>query len=162
MFSDFFSMKLLTLILISITSLPFVNGQRIYSNEYEINFIKEESGKVIFTIYNYCKDEKKCIDAAKIDAVKYVLFRGFSNNVKIYPIIREATAQEKYKIFFDDFFKKNGKYLQFIEYSEDISVDFLKVKNRKMKSAMNIIILRDNLIKEMENRKIIKKLDDGF
>jgi hypothetical protein len=133
-----------------------------YSNEYEVKFIKSENGKVYFTIFNYCKKEKGCYETLKMDAVKVVLFRGFDTENKIYPIVKDYNLQQSNKSYFDNFFKKNGQYLNYIEYSEDDIQEVIDIYKRKKKAALNICVLRDNLEKEMQNQKIIKMLDNGF
>jgi hypothetical protein len=59
-------------------------SQKIYSNEYEVNFVKSENGKIYCTIFTYCKNEKQCLENAKINAIKTTLFRGFTSDLKIY------------------------------------------------------------------------------
>ena len=49
-------------------------SQKKYSNEYEVDFIKTENGKVYCTIFTYCKNEKQCLENAKINAIKKVAF----------------------------------------------------------------------------------------
>ena len=97
-----------------------------------------------------------------IDAIKTALFRGFTSDIKLYPIIRNLDIEKENKSYFDNFFKPNGRYLNFIEYTQDDLVEYAEIYRRKKKFATNIIILRDNLIKEMQNQKIIKLLDNGF
>jgi hypothetical protein len=137
-------------------------SQKKYSNEYEVDFIKSENGKVYCTIFTYCKNEKQCLENAKVDAIKTALFRGFTSDIKLYPIIRNLDIEKENKNYFDNFFKPNGRYLNFIEYTQDDLVEYAEIYRRKKKFATNIIILRDNLIKEMQNQKIIKLLDNGF
>ena len=137
-------------------------AQKRFSNEYEVNFIKAENGKIFCTIFTYCKNEKQCLEVAKIDAIKTTLFRGFTGDIKVYPIIRNIGIEIDNKTYFDNFFKPNGRYLNFVEYTQDESIEIAEISKKKKKVAINIIILRDNLIKEMQNQKIIKSLDNGF
>jgi hypothetical protein len=153
--------KFLALLLL-ISFSTFSQSRSRYSNELEIQFNNYENGRVCFTIFNYCKKEKHCIEQAKSDAVKMVLFRGFNQLNKIDPIIRDFNTQEKFKLYFDEFFKKNGQFLNYVEYSEDFNTETIQIAKRKNKSAMNVCVSRDNLLKEMQNQKIIKMLSDGF
>ncbi len=157
-------MKNFIIIIISLFfSTIYGYGQKNYSNEYEIRLIKLENGRALFTIYTYCKYQKECLEAAKIDAVKTVLFKGLSSSsIKIYPIIRTPNAEESFKKYFEKFFEPGGKYLQFIEFSDDDDVDYTVITKRKKKISMNIIVQREDLVKEMQNHKIIKLLDNGF
>jgi hypothetical protein len=155
-------MKYILLIITVIAVSNFALGQKKYSNEYELQFQKSENGRVCFIIYNYCRREKNCLEAAKIDAIKIVLFRGFNNQNKIYPIVRDYNTQMQKKEYFDEFFKRNGQYLSYIEFTEDYDMETVDITRRKTKSAMYVCVLRDNLLKEMQNQKIIKMLDNGF
>ncbi len=144
-----------------ILALAYSQDKR-YSNELEVEFLNAENGSVCFIIYNYCRRDRKCLEGAKIDAVKMVLFRGFNNANKIYPIVRDYQSQQKFKSYFDVFFQRNGQYLNYIVSSEDTDVESVKISRKKKKSAMKVCVQRDNLLKEMQNQKIIKKLDNGF
>lgn len=156
-------MKKFILIFTILILTQVLNGQNTYSNEYEIRLIKIENGRVFFTIYTYCKYQKECIVNAKINAVKTVLFKGLSSNsLKIYPIIKEINTEQVFKKYFDNFFEPNGRYLKYIEFSDDDDIDFTSISKKKKKLSMNIIIQREDLIKEMQNQKIIKMLDNGF
>ena len=72
-------------------------SQKKYSNEYEVDFIKSENGKVYCTIFTYCKNEKQCLENAKVDAIKTALFRGFTSDIKLYPIIRNLDIEKENK-----------------------------------------------------------------
>ncbi len=137
-------------------------SQKKYSNEYEVNFVKSENGKIYCTIFTYCKNEKQCLENAKINAIKTTLFRGFTSDIKINPIIKNLDVENENKNYFNNFFKPNGRYLNFIEYTQYVQVEYAEINKRKKKTAINIVILRDNLIKEMQNLKLIKLLDNGF
>lgn len=152
--------KILLLFLISCFTQQIIAQS--YSNEYETVFIKSENGKVYFTIFNYCKKEKACLETLKMDAVKVVLFRGFNSENKIYSIVKDFKTLQNNKTFFDEFFKKNGQYLNYIEYSGDDFIEVIDIYKKKKKAALTICILRDNLLMEMQSQKIVKTLGNGF
>ena len=62
--------------------------------------------------------------------------------------------------YFEKFFEPGGKFLQFIEISDDDDVDYTVITKRKKKISMNIIVQREDLVKEMQNQKIIKMLEN--
>lgn len=155
-------MKNLIVFLVSFFLVINSSAQKRFSNEYEVNFVRSENGKIFCTIFTYCKNEKQCLEMAKVDAIKTTLFRGFTSDIKVYPIIKNLDIEISNKSYFDNFFKPNGRYLNFVEYTQDELTVYADITKKKKKMATNLIILRDNLIKEMQNQKIIKLLDNGF
>ena len=74
----------------------------------------------------------------------------------LYPNISE----EKYKSYFNEFFKDGGKYLKFISLTNN-NIEVLEGSDR-LKVGIIVTIQKDNLRKELEAANIIKALNNGF
>ena len=81
-------------------------------------------------------------------------------------MITEAGAEEKYKDYFNEFFKSGGRYLNFVALSSDGSIDSMdriRVKNGQLlKIGIVVSVQKDNLRKQLQDDKIIKSLSSGF
>ena len=133
--------------------------------DYEVQFVRTGvEGTELFKVFAYGMSESACIERAKLDAVKAILFKGVPGSGMVSPMVTEYGAEDKYKAYFDEFFKQGGKYLNFVSISNDGSIeakDRLKVGNR-LKIGVLVSVQKANLRNEMEMAKIIKKLDAGF
>jgi hypothetical protein len=127
---------------------------------FEIEHIKSNDGIETLKIYSFEKNQSKGIEQGKINSIKAILFKGIPNSQNTKPLIKEYGAEEKYKKYFNDFFKKDGKYLKFISLSSNPS-DITKEGN-KLKVGIIVTIQKDNLRKELEASNIIKALNNGF
>jgi hypothetical protein len=159
--------KIFFLLLVSgITLKGFSQKDRDPSNyNYEIQFIRTGlEGTELFKVFSYCKKEKDCFEAAKIDAIKAIMFKGIPGSGLNRPLISDPGAEDKYRDYFQTFFNQNGKYLNFVSISNDGSIeddDRLKVGNR-LKIGVVVSVQKANLRRELEAAGIIKKLSEGF
>lgn len=161
-------MKKYLLILIVFFSFNFSSysqGSNPAEYNYEIQFIKTGlQGTELFKVFTYCKKEIDCIEYAKADAVKAILFKGIPGSGMAQPMVNEIGAEEKYKAYFTEFFKSDGKYLNYVSISNDGSInenDRFKV-GKHLKIGVIVSVQKANLRKELEAAGIIKKLDNGF
>lgn len=133
--------------------------------DYEVQFIRTGTeGTELFKVFAYGGNEKECIEAAKKNAVKALIFKGVPSSGNPKPMVNEVGAEEKYRDYFNEFFKDGGKYLNYVAISNDGSIDDkdrFRVGNR-LKIGVVVSVQKFNLRKELEAAKIIKKLDDGF
>ncbi|MFN7274136.1 MAG: hypothetical protein ACK5VF_03515, partial [Bacteroidota bacterium] len=94
------------------------------------------------------------------------MFKGIPGSGMQRPMISENGAEEKYRDYFNDFFRSGGRYLNFVALSTDGSIDSrdrIKVKNGKLlKIGIVVSVQKDNLRKQLEDDKIIKSLSSGF
>jgi hypothetical protein len=118
----------------------------------------------LFKVFSYGRNERECIEAAKVNAIKAVLFKGIPGSGLQRPMITEAGAEEKYKAYFNQFFSSGGRYLNFVALSSDGSIDSrdrMKVGGL-VKIGFIVSVQKDNLRKELQDDKIIKSLSSGF
>lgn len=127
---------------------------------FEIEHIKSDDGIETLKIYSFEKNQTKGIEQGKINSIKAILFKGVPNSQYTKPLITEYDAEENYKSYFKDFFKKNGKYLKFITISNHIAE--VTKEGNKLKIGLIVTIQVNNLRKELEDTKIIKALNNGF
>jgi hypothetical protein len=134
-------------------------------NEYEVKFLRTGvEGTIQFKIYSYGKKEDDCIENAKRNAIRAVIFDGIPGSDMQKPLVTEAGAEELYKDYFNVFFQKNGKYLHYVSLSTDGSIDTndrLRV-GKRVKVGVAVSVQKAALRKELESAGIIKKLGDGF
>jgi len=143
----------------------FSQGNNPTNYNYEIQFLKTGlQGTELFKVYSYCKKEKDCIENAKVDAVKAILFKGIPGSGITAPMVNEVGAEEKYSDYFKEFLKPGGKYLNYVSISNDGSInenDRFKV-GKQLKIGVIVSVQKANLRKELEAAGIVKKLDNGF
>lgn len=133
--------------------------------DYEVQFIRTGAeGTELIKVFSYGDNEKDCIEASKLNAIRAVLFKGIPGSGLLKPMITEIGAEEKYKKFFDEFLKPGGKYLNYVALSTDGAIDAkdrLRVGS-KLKIGIALSIQKANLRKELEAANIIKTLSSGF
>ena len=134
------------------------------SMNYEVQFIKTGvDGTILFKIFSYGKDEDQAVQNAKSDALKAVMFKGIPGSDLVNPMVRDLSALETQKDFFQTFFKTE-QYLQYVSISGDGTIDGedrLKV-GRKYKIGVVVSVQKANLRKLLETAGIIKSLNAGF
>ncbi len=129
---------------------------------YSIECISvENEGYVKLKLLNYVKPTKFKIEEASKDAIKALLYSGYSstNCPTQKPLLKETTDIDNFKKIEKDFFSKNGKWKTFIRNSLD--VDNIKTGKITIKE-FEIMVNKDQLRKYLEEQKIIKSLNTGF
>lgn len=129
---------------------------------YNIECISTENeGYVKLKLLNYVKPTKFKIEDASKDAIKALLYSGYSstNCPTQKPLLKETTDIDNFKKIEKDFFSKNGKWKTFIRNSLD--VDNIKTEKTTIKE-FEIMVNRELLRKYLEEQKIIKSLNTGF
>ena len=129
---------------------------------YNIECISiENEGYVKLKMGNYVKPTKFNIESACKDAIKAVLYSGYSstNCQTQKPILKESTDIENFKKIEGDFFSTNGKWKTFVRNSLDTN----NIKTGKTENKEFVIMVnKDQLRKYLEEQKIIKSLNTGF
>jgi len=138
---------------------------KLMDDEYEVKFLRTAvEGTILFKVYSYGKNEDACIENAKRNAIKAVLFTGIPGSDLQKPLVADAGAIESHKDYFTAFFKKGGKYLQYVALSTDGSIDSddrLRV-GKLTKIGVAVLVQKAALRKEMEDAGVIKSLGSGF
>jgi hypothetical protein len=136
---------------------------------YEIEPVSEGvQGTYLIKVWSYSKKSKLAIEQAKKNAVHGIIFRGFAgiNGVAKKPALAGSNPnlEEEKKDFFDSFFADDGKYMKFVNITNDGSIaakDRLKV-GKEYKLGVIVSVNVDALRKDLEDAGIIKKLGAGF
>lgn len=134
------------------------------SMNYEVQFIRTGvDGTILFKIFSYGKNEDQSIQNAKSDALKAVMFKGIPGSDLVSPMVRDLSALETHKDFFQTFFQTQ-QYLQYVSISGDGSIDGedrIRV-GKKYKIGVVVSVQKANLRKLLESAGIIKALNAGF
>lgn len=137
------------------------------SRNYEIAMVGVGSdGTKVFKIYTTAKSVEKAIALGKKVAVEMCIFNGLpsSGTISATPAICDRESEEKNEEYFEDFFTPGGKYLKYINLTNDgipSGQDRLKVKGG-YKVGLTVQILYDNLRSDLEKDGIAKGLSYGF
>mgnify|MGYP006928562090 CR=1 FL=1 len=122
-----------------------------------------DDGTLLLRVFGKGMNKASAREDAKKKAVKDVLFNGIKNgsiNTNSYlrkALVLDVNGQEKYKYFFEPFFKSNGEYSQYVEVVEDNTTSRLYSDGKTMKS-IGIIVRVDvsGLRKRLIEAGIIK------
>ena len=149
-------------IIITLISLFLIISCKAKKELYNIECVSiENEGYVKLKMGNYVKPTEFNIESACKDAIKAVLYSGYSstNCQTQKPILRESSDIENFKKIEGNFFSTDGKWKTFIRNSLD--VDNIKTEKVTMKE-FEIMVNKDQLRKYLEEQKIIKSLNTGF
>jgi hypothetical protein len=147
------------LIIFSILFFISCNAQK---ELYSIECISvENEGFVKLKLLNYVKPTKFKVEDASKDAIKALLYSGYSSTKcpTQKPLLKETIYIDNFKKIEKDFFSKNGKWKTFVRNSLDI--DNIKTEKITIKE-FEIMVNKDLLRKYLEEQKIIKSLNTGF
>ena len=121
----------------------------------------ENEGYVKLKLLNYIQPTKFKVEAASQNAIKAVLYSGYSstNCQTQKPILKESTDIENFKKIEGNFFSTDGKWKTFVRNSLDTNnIKTCKTENKEFVIMVN----KDQLRKYLEEQKIIKSLNTGF
>lgn len=103
---------LLVAVLASCKSAPTNTMASFYTNNSLECISADMYGNEVVQVIANGRNRNAAIAEAKEQAIKTVMFKGIVTDKKecsIKPIVTEANAEERYKKYFDKFFKKGGK-----------------------------------------------------
>lgn len=124
-------------------------------------------GTQLIKVWGYGKKPDDAIEQAKKNGVQAVMFKGITAGrpgCMLRPLITEPGAEQQYQDYFAAFFKDKGKYLNFVNVSNDGSIDpkdRLKA-GKQYKIGLLVSVSHTALRKELEAAGIIKPLGQGF
>lgn len=129
---------------------------------YNIECISiENQGYIKLKVIDYKNPSKLNIENASKDAIKAVLYSGYSstNCQTQRPLLKETAETEKFKKIENKFFSENGIWKTYVRNSLDAS----NIKtDKKDNKYFYIMVNKDGLRKYLEEQKIIKSLNTGF
>jgi hypothetical protein len=124
-------------------------------------------GTQLIKVWGYGKSPNGAVEQAKKNAVHAIMFKGIQAGkpgCMTRPLITDAGAEQQHKDYFDAFFQTNGKYMGFVNVSNDGSID----PNDRLKAGgeykigVVVSVSHSTLRKELEAAGIIKPLGTGF
>ena len=148
--------------LLTLIFLFFLISCKTQKELYNIECISiENEGYVKLKMGNYVKPTEFNIESACKDAIKAVLYSGYSstNCQTQKPILKESSDIDNFKKIESNFFSSNGKWKTFVRNSLDTNnIKTDKTENKEFA----IVVSKDQLRKYLEEQKIIKSLNTGF
>jgi hypothetical protein len=126
-----------------------------------------QEGYYLVKCYTYTKEKNIKMEQAKKNAIHGVLFKGFSGNSTngcstVKPLCANPNIEFEKKEFFDTFFADGGKYMKYINLSNDAEMASERIKvGKEYKFGVNILVSKDMLRKDMEEAGILRTLK-GF
>lgn len=91
------------------------NATAAYTNFQTTLMGSEGDGTLTVRAWGQGSSKGDAIEQAKKKAVETVLFKGFTGNTSIRPLVTEVNARERYEKYFDPFFKDGGEYRKFVK-----------------------------------------------
>ena len=122
---------------------------------YQIDCVSlENEGYVKLKIANLIKPLEYQIESASKDAIKAILYSGYTSiqcqTQK--PILKQSADIENFKKIESNFFSKNGVWKTFVR----------NTPNEQNATGFTIMVNKDQLRKYLEEKQIIKSLNNGF
>lgn len=110
------------------------------------------------------RNRADAIEQAYKNAVRDVIFKGISKGkqeCQVKPIVFEVNAQEKYADYFNQFFKDDGVYKEYISTKDGSKFHTEVIKERKQAGsqetyAVIVRVLRADLINKLKADNILK------
>ncbi|HPW66678.1 MAG TPA: hypothetical protein PLS84_06290 [Salinivirgaceae bacterium] len=140
-------------------------GQNVNAEAQIISVGKD--GTKMIKAWATSKNPENAFMYAKRAAVSTAIFQGFpagGGSGKVGPIVTNPNAEFEHKEFFDEFFKPDGRWAQYV-ISKNVGMpsgsDRLKV-GKRYKIGASVAIEFDKLRKYLEDNNIARKLDEGF
>jgi hypothetical protein len=124
-------------------------------------------GNYLIKVWSYSRRPVVAIEQAKKNAVHGIIFRGYSgfNGVQGQkPLTNNPNLEMEQEDFFRNFFADGGKYMKYVNISNDGSIapeDRLKVGS-EYKIGVIVSVNVAGLRKDLEEAGIIKSLNSGF
>ena len=122
---------------------------------YQINCVSiENEGYVKLKITNLIKPLEYQIESASKDAIKAILYSGYTSTQRQTqkPLLRQPTDIENFKKIESNFFSNKGVWKTFVRTDS----------NEQNKSGFEVMVSKDQLRKYLEEKQIIKSLNNGF
>ncbi|MDR2765748.1 MAG: hypothetical protein LBB90_12045 [Tannerella sp.] len=135
---------------------------------YEIEVVEVGAqGTYLIKVWSYAKKANDAIAQATRNAVHGVIFKGFTGKPGISgqkALAASPNLEESKKDFFDAFFADGGKYMKFVNITNNGSIsaqDRLKV-GKEYKIGVIVSVDVSALRKDLEDAGIITRLGAGF
>lgn len=135
---------------------------------YEIEAVGVGSqGSYLIKVWSYSKKPVVAIEQAKKNAVHGIIFKGYVGAGRVSgqkPLSSNPNIEVEHADFFKEFFADGGKYMKYVNITNDGSVaaeDRLKI-GKEYKIGVIVSVNVAELRKDLENAGIIRGLNSGF
>lgn len=125
----------------------------------EVQFIRiVQNEKICIKVFAKGNNRKECIEQAKIDAVKAVVFDGIRTAPDSRPLYAASISEIKVADFFENFFNENGSYKEYVTLNNggNISRDDQFNLGDKTQIGVELIVDRKGLRNHLINASILK------
>ena len=151
---------------INLPSVGIVRQEKI-NWEYEIEPVSVGTqGTYLIKVWSYSRNPELAIEQAKRNAVHGVIFKGFGGISGVpgqHPLADSPNLEVEQAEFFRNFFANGGKYMKFVNISNDGSVaaeDRLKI-GKEYKIGVVVSVNVAGLRRDLEEAGIIRSLGSG-
>lgn len=151
---------------INLPSVGIVREEKI-NWEYEIEPVSVGTqGTYLIKVWSYSRNPELAIEQAKRNAVHGVIFKGFGGISGVpgqHPLADSPNLEVEQAEFFRNFFANGGKYMKFVNITNDGSVaaeDRLKI-GKEYKIGVVVSVNVAGLRRDLEEAGIIRSLGSG-
>ncbi|MCF8374403.1 MAG: hypothetical protein K9H64_22470 [Bacteroidales bacterium] len=161
MTSNFKFLKLSIFTFCSLFLISFTANNKSYQTEC---VSIETDGYVTIKIWDTKKGSKYKSEQAQKDAIHAILYSGISGGNGCptqTPLLNTLHEQENFSHIENNFFSKNGKWKDFTK-SSKVETTLPQSISEKNWKVYQVSVSKNELRKYLEERKIIKSLNEGF
>ena len=137
-----------------------------YGNDFGYECVSSElKGKVVLRMTNTKVFTKYTSIEASKDALKAILFNGFTQSKDCYskePLLNSIENRNTFKSIEKAFFKNGGDWQLFIQLQELIPDKDRRYKSLRSDFTIDVTIFESQLKKYLIDNKILDKLSNGF
>ena len=124
-------------------------------------------GTYYVKVWSYSKTPDASTEQSKKNAVHGIIFRGFEGDGRTpgqKPLCSDPNAEIAHADYFKDFFAEGGKYMKFVNFTNDAAVPQKDVykKGNEFLIGLKVEVDVTGLRKELEGAGIIRGLSSGF
>ena len=157
---------------IIVTLILFFNFNVFYSQKYNDKYVNNSEIECVavgnqdtklIKVWVLVKNPNKAVDQAKLNAIHGMIFNGASGKCNIKPISINPNAEQENRLFFNNFFRKNGDYLRFINTSS-VKInpnDRIKILGN-YKIGVQLSVNYTSLKNYLMTNKVVKSYNDFF
>ena len=168
------TIQYLSLLLIVLTSFSLsISAQNKKADKDTRNWVYEiepvgvgTQGSYLIKVWSYSKKPIVALEQAKKNAVHGIIFKGFTGIQGVpgqRPLTNNPNLEVEQAEFFKNFFAEGGKYMKFVNITNDGSVaaeDRLKI-GKEYKIGVVVSVNVAGLRKDLEDAGIIRSLGSG-
>ena len=133
---------------------------------YEIECVGiGKPGTKVVRVWSYSKKATIAQTQSKKNAVHGIIFQGYAAGgqgcTSQKPLANNPALEQEKEDFFKDFFAEGGKYMKFVSMSGDNVPTVVKV-GKEYKVGVVVVVMSDNLRKDLEAAGVVRGLSSGF